>query len=110
LLARADAGDCDLVAKGTLAGRSVGYLYVGHGRFATDHRAAPPVSGGALRTLGVLPGHEVTYMCVPPGSGRRIGIDRDEDGFLDGDEQDAGSDLADPNDTPSRTINQDADQ
>jgi hypothetical protein len=29
---------------------------------------------------------------TPPGSGWRIGIDRDEDGFLDGDEEDVGSD------------------
>ena len=37
---------------------------------------------------------------VPVGSGRRIGIDRDEDGTLDGDEADAGSDPADPHDPP----------
>jgi hypothetical protein len=30
---------------------------------------------------------EVTLTCVPPGSGVRIGIDRDEDGILDGDER-----------------------
>src|SRR5207249_3815272 len=32
---------------------------------------------------------------VPPGSGQRVGIDRDEDGFFDRDELDAGSDPAD---------------
>jgi hypothetical protein len=37
---------------------------------------------------------------VPPGSGRRIGIDRDLDGALDGDERAAGSDPADPTSTP----------
>jgi hypothetical protein len=42
----------------------------------------------------------VTYTCAPPGSGERIGIDRDEDGYLDGDELDAGSDPADPDSTP----------
>ena len=39
-------------------------------------------------------GGELTYTCTPPGSGVRIGIDRDEDGVLDGDEEDAGSDSA----------------
>jgi len=53
-----------------------------------------------LRVLGILPRHEITYTCVPLGSGRRIGIDRDEDGVLDGDEAQAGSDPADPLDTP----------
>ena len=37
---------------------------------------------------------------MPPGSGMRAGIDRDEDGFLDRDELDAGSDPADPLSTP----------
>ena len=30
---------------------------------------------GALGLLGSLPGHEVTYTCVPPGSGHRIGLE-----------------------------------
>ena len=30
---------------------------------------------------------EITFTCVPPGSGVRIGIDRDEDGILDADER-----------------------
>ena len=25
----------------------------------------------------------ITYTCVPPGSGRRMGVDRDDDGVLD---------------------------
>ena len=29
---------------------------------------------------------DLTFTAVPPGSGRRIGIDRDLDGVLDGDE------------------------
>jgi len=39
-------------------------------------------------------------MAVPPGSGIRIGIDRDLDGFYDRDELDAGSDPADPASRP----------
>ena len=41
-----------------------------------------------------------TLVRVPPGSGQRIGIDRDGDGFLDGDERDAHSDPADAASTP----------
>jgi hypothetical protein len=38
----------------------------------------------------------VTFTCVPPGSGERIGVDRDGDGAWDGDERDAHTDPADP--------------
>jgi hypothetical protein len=31
-------------------------------------------------------GQELTFTCVPPGTGTRIGIDRDEDGVYDADE------------------------
>src|SRR5262249_26352332 len=40
-------------------------------------------------------GQELTYTCVPRGAGVRSGVDRDEDGFYDRDELDAGSDPAD---------------
>jgi hypothetical protein len=38
----------------------------------------------------------LTYSAVPPGSGPRIGVDRDADGWYDADEIDAGTDPADP--------------
>jgi hypothetical protein len=96
---RADAGDCELVAKSTVAGAEAGFLYVGSGRFRPDRRAAPPIPDAALRLLARL-GHPVTLTCVPPGSGQRIGVDRDGDGAWDGDERDARTDPADPNSTP----------
>ena len=45
-------------------------------------------------------GKPVTYTCTPPGSGFRLGVDRDADGYRDGDERLAHSDPSDPNDTP----------
>jgi hypothetical protein len=42
----------------------------------------------------------LTFTCTPPGSGVRIGLDRDMDGFMDGDEIAAGSDPANPLSTP----------
>jgi hypothetical protein len=42
----------------------------------------------------------MTYTCAPPGSGHRIGLDRDSDGFRDGDEDDHHTDPADPTDHP----------
>ena len=62
-----------------------GYLYKG-GLFKRNRVNKPPLPDLALRLLALLPGQELTYTCVPPGSGLRMGIDRDFDGILDGDE------------------------
>jgi hypothetical protein len=97
---RADAGECDLVVR--LAGHhdDRGFLYVGNGTFYGDRMGEPPISDADLRALAQHGGRTATYTCAPPGSGLRMSIDRDEDGFFDGDEIDAGSDPADPSSTP----------
>ncbi|XXT42934.1 hypothetical protein WMF13_13575 [Sorangium sp. So ce513] len=100
LIDRADVGECDLVAKTQGFLHEIGFLYVGSGKFLTDRHLVPPISDAVLRILAVHTHHNLTYTCMPPGSGVRAGIDRDSDGFLDGDEHDAGSDPADPNSTP----------
>ncbi|KYF66995.1 hypothetical protein [Sorangium cellulosum] len=100
LMDRADLGECDLVAKTQGFLHEIGFLYVGGGQFLTDRQVVPPISDFVLRLLATQTHHDLTYTCTPPGSGVRVGIDRDTDGFLDGDERDAGSDPADPNSTP----------
>ena len=97
---RADAGDCELVAKTTLFDDEAGFVYVGSGWFKRDRRGLPAISDAALRSLATSYGHAVTYTCVPRGSGTRLGVDRDGDGFWDGDERAAHSDPADPTSTP----------
>ncbi len=92
LVARADAGDCDLVAKAQIGGEERGWLYVGGGAFETSRSSEAFVLDSALRGLATAPGQEVTFTCVPPGSGIRIALDRDDDGFGDGDEVDNGTD------------------
>jgi DNA-binding beta-propeller fold protein YncE len=82
MMARADAGDCELIAKRGARG----YLYVGGGRFRPDRSHEPLVPEAGLRLLSGQPQGQVTFTCVPPGSGYRIGIDRDDDGVLDGDQ------------------------
>ena len=98
---RADAGECDLVVKGKVGGVDHGWLYVGSDSFIDDRAADPEISDAALRALSSTAGQELTFTCVPPGSGVRIGIDRDGDGYGDGDEVALGSDPADPNSVPS---------
>ena len=86
LLARASAGECELVVKG-MVDREMGWLFdVTRNKFVADRLFVPPLPPVALRILGELADLELTYTCVPIGSGRRIGIDADLDGWLDGDD------------------------
>jgi DNA-binding beta-propeller fold protein YncE len=94
LLARADAGDCEVVAKVRLGNEELGFLYAGQGSFKTNRQAWLPIPDGLLRLAGVAFGQSITYTAVPPGSGHRIALDRDGDGALDGDELDDGTDPA----------------
>ncbi len=89
LIDRARAGECDLVVKGGGDHGEKGYLYdVASGLFRGNRRRDAPVSDASLRQSAAQRGGELTYTCAPPGSGVRIGLDRNEDGILDGDEDD----------------------
>ncbi|WP_455199643.1 hypothetical protein [Kaarinaea lacus] len=83
LMQTADAGQCDLVAKQS---SNRGYLYMGSGKFKSNISSASLLSDAVLRDLAKEPNGETTYTCVPPGTGHRIALDRDEDGVLDRDE------------------------
>jgi DNA-binding beta-propeller fold protein YncE len=96
LLDQADAGNCDVIVKGRVAGQSRGFVYTGSGDFETDREADGTVTEATVRGHAALAGQEMTFTAVPPGDGTRIGVDRDGDGFRDADESDAGSDPANP--------------
>jgi DNA-binding beta-propeller fold protein YncE len=87
LMQRADAGECDLVVKGRAFGEPIGLLYRGNGAYQPDRKRLPLMSDTAVRLLTFFEGQELTYTCAPPGSGERMGLDRDEDGVWDGDER-----------------------
>jgi YVTN family beta-propeller protein len=99
LVARADAGDCDLVASGRVGGQPRGWQYLGGGNWRPDKAAEAQLTTADLRALAG-PRGEVTFMGVPVGSGARMGHDRDRDGYPDGDELDARSDPGNPASTP----------
>jgi len=108
MLQRAAAGECDVVVKGNFAGVERGWVCTGSGcsgnaSFRSDRTGEPFLTDAQLRSQANTAGQELTYTAVPAGSGIRIGIDRDLDGFPDRTELDAGTDPADPASFPSGT-------
>jgi YVTN family beta-propeller protein len=94
-LANAATSRVDLVVKGFEGGLPRGWFYDRTtGNFQSDRQAETELPA-ALRAFAAI-GAEQTYTVVPRGAGRRIGIDRDADGYLDRDELDFGSDPANP--------------
>ncbi|PRQ02008.1 beta-propeller fold lactonase family protein [Enhygromyxa salina] len=84
LRARADADECELIAKTRLGPFELGLLYEG-GAYTTSFSGLPSLTHAQVRLLALS--SPVTYTCVPLGTGERLGIDRDDDGTRDGDEQ-----------------------
>ncbi len=99
LYTQAELGNCDLVAHGNVGGVMKGFLYQAGRTFISDLDVEGPIAADDLRSLAVR-GGEITYMGVPPGSGTRMGLDRDRDGFRDRTELAAGSSPVNPNSTP----------
>jgi hypothetical protein len=73
--------ECDLIVKGSVGGVPRGWKRLSSGLFQDD--LGNSIDDTSLRALAVTEG-PLTYTCAPPGSGTRMGIDRDEDTALDG--------------------------
>jgi hypothetical protein len=74
--------ECDLIAKGIVAG-DVPFGWVWNGSdFLSDRSSIWPKN--SVVNAGLTPGQSVTFTCVPPGSGTRMGVNRDRDVFFDG--------------------------
>jgi DNA-binding beta-propeller fold protein YncE len=93
LEARAAAGEADLVVSGHIDGKSVEYVYAS-GAFVSSTQSAP-ITDAQLRALVKTGGcGALTFTAVPVGSGWRVGVDRDGDGYTDADEVAFGTDPA----------------
>jgi DNA-binding beta-propeller fold protein YncE len=78
-----EATECDVVAHATLTSNErVGFVRRADGLFHPSD-GGDPRSDAQLRALAAERA-AITYTCAPPGSGERKGVDRDEDGRLDG--------------------------
>ncbi len=76
--------ECDLIAKAVVQGLPRGFLLLDSGIFQSD-RALETYSVTQIKDLARQEGGAMTFTCVPPGSGRRMGIDQNSDGISDGD-------------------------
>jgi YVTN family beta-propeller protein len=85
LVAQANAGNCDLVVKGIYRAEHRGFVYVGGGLLQPDRQSDAPLSWQQL-IQAAQAGAELTFTGVPVGYGRRLGIDHNGNGKLDGDE------------------------
>ncbi len=108
LIERSEAGECDLVAKTRKGRREASFLYRRDGSFDRDVKSKPAILDDELRQYANRRYGEVTYTCTPPGSGIRIALDRDQDGFYNGDEWYANSDPADASSVPSDDVREDS--
>ncbi len=77
--------ECDLVASTVESGVARGYLRQSSGDFLPDD-GGPAISEASLRAKADPGGdaQDLQFTCVPPGSGTRVAIDRDEDSVLNG--------------------------
>ncbi|MHC4429703.1 MAG: YncE family protein, partial [Planctomycetota bacterium] len=107
LVSLAAGGTVGLVANGVVDGEARGWYLVDAETFQSDRAAETITTDDLMAAAGS--GEEITFTVVPAGSETRIGVDRDEDGYFDRDELDAGSDPADPDSTPKNVLPGDLD-
>jgi len=85
LMTRAMADDAQLVVQGVIDDRPRGWLMDDTGMFRPDSADEPAIDATALRAIAQTPGQALTFTAVPPGSGERIALDRNEDNILNAD-------------------------
>ncbi len=82
-----DVTECDLVVRGRVGGEKRGYLFDRHRNlYISDRSAEPPLTVAQMSVLSEVDQNYLTFTCVPPGSGVRMGLDRDLDGVLNRDQ------------------------
>ncbi|MBI4363791.1 MAG: T9SS type A sorting domain-containing protein, partial [Candidatus Latescibacteria bacterium] len=83
LYQQAEIGNCDLIAHGRIGGVMSGFHYQNRRIFISDFSDEGEIPADVLRSWATTDGGEITYLGVPTGSGYRMAIDRDRDGWRD---------------------------
>jgi YVTN family beta-propeller protein len=78
-----DAGHADVIVKGQINGQLRGWVRLADGSYQSDDAFADPIDQTSLLQLAQTAGQQLTFTAVPPGSGIRMGVDRDNDAELD---------------------------
>jgi hypothetical protein len=75
--------ECELIAKGVIGSEARGWVMNSTQSFVPDRASETPVTLAGLLSQVTDAGSTVTFTCVPPGNGTRMGIDRDGNTVLD---------------------------
>ena len=87
--------ECELVVNGIIGGLARGAVLRSDGLYQTD-RSEQTLTHEELLNIANQDGQDITFTCVPPGSGVWMGVDRDGDGHYNRDEMDQGTDPLSP--------------
>ncbi|HMN40355.1 MAG TPA: GC-type dockerin domain-anchored protein [Phycisphaerales bacterium] len=107
-LASAPNARVSVIAKGLVGGVQRGYRYDGAGTWTSDRAAEAQLPTASLIALAGA-SSPITFTVVSAGLQTRLGIDRDEDGWLDRDEASVCSDTADATVHPGNALCLDVD-
>jgi hypothetical protein len=103
-LALVSTSRVELVLHGKTEGRPRGWLLRRSSRDFVSDREGEIVPNLTAVIATAASGNEFTAMLVPQGTGARVALDRDGDGYFDSTEMAAGSDPADSGSHPSRIV------
>jgi hypothetical protein len=77
--------ECELVAKGVIQSVPKGWVMNSAQSFVPNKANEAAVTLQGLLDLASAASAPLTFTCVPPGNGTRIGVDRDANNVLDRD-------------------------
>jgi hypothetical protein len=77
--------ECELVAKGVVAGQQRGWVMNASQQFVPNKASEAAQTLAGLLGQAAAANAPLTFTCVPPGNGTRIGVDRDANNVLDRD-------------------------
>jgi hypothetical protein len=75
--------ECELVAKAVIGNEARGWVMNASQAFVPDRASEPTVTLAGLLAQAANANAPLTFTCVAPGNGTRVGVDRNADAILD---------------------------